>query len=102
MESIVIMANECLSKTINHQSRTKYPKYKNMNGKSNINCVVENHNVVECSGSDEYVYNLSHSNQPSVTVSILNQLIKMIVDSGASCNIIGENTSNKLGKFGAA
>ena len=34
-------ANECRTKTINHQSRTKYPKYKNKCGKSSINCVDE-------------------------------------------------------------
>ena len=98
-------ANECRTKTINHQSRTKYPKYKNKCGKSSINCVyekqLENHNVVECDSSDEYAYTLSNSTQPSVTVNILNQPIKMIVDSGASCNIIGETTANTLVKFGA-
>ena len=97
-------ANECRTKTINHQSRTKYPKYKNKCGKSSINCVyekqLENHNVVECDSSDEYAYTLSNSTQPSVTVNILNQPIKMIVDSGASCNIIGETTANTLVKFG--
>ena len=51
--------------------------------------------------SDEYAYTLSNSTQPSVTLKILNQPIKMIVDSGASCNIIGENTANKLMKFRA-
>ena len=98
-------ANECRTKTINHQSRMKYPKYKNKCGKSSINCVYEkqqeNHNVVECDSSDEYAYTLSNSTQPSVTVNILNQPIKMIVDSGASCNIIGETTANTLVKFGA-
>ena len=59
---------------------------------------MENHNVVECDSSYEY----ANSTQPSVTVNILNQPIEFIVDSGASCNIIGETTANKLVKFGAA
>ena len=89
-------ANECRTKTINHQSRTKNHKIVNINkcGKSSIDCVeekqqLENHNVVECDSSDEYAYTLSNSTQPSVSVKIFNQPIKIIVDSGARCNIIG-------------
>ena len=67
----------------------------------NLVLTVANHNVVECDNSYEYAYTISNSTQPSVTVNILNQPIKMIVDSEASCNIIGETTTNKLVKFGA-
>ena len=79
--------NECRTKTINHQNRTKYPEYKNKCGKSSINCVeeqqqLENHNVAEGESSDEYAYTRSNSTQRSVTVNILYQPIKMIVDSG--------------------
>lgn len=83
-------------KRVSHLKHEEPPKDKSFLNESISRLHIDRNNESSNSSSDEYLFIVSSNRQPKTKVIIKGQYVNMTIDTGASINVMDEETFNRL------